>query len=88
MATTENRVTGSRPISATRTDEIGVYGARFAPARNRLVRICADFVGADAAEDIVHDTYLRGRDRFKQLRDDDLFESWLTPAAMANLVDA
>jgi len=76
-------VTEPRPISATRTDEAGAaYDARFEAARERLVRVCAGFVGVDAAEDVVHDAYLRGRSRFDQLRDVDLFDAWLTRLAI------
>lgn len=71
------------PISATRSDEAGAaYDARFEASRERLVRICVGFVGAGAAEDVVHDAYLRGRSRFGQLRDADLFEAWLTRLAI------
>lgn len=67
-----------RPMST----EASAFDARFAEARNRLVRICAGFVGADAADDIVQDTYLRARSRQRQLRDADLFEAWLTRIAI------
>jgi DNA-directed RNA polymerase specialized sigma24 family protein len=64
--------------------EVGldVYDARFAMGRDRLIRICAGLVGADAAEDVVHDAFLRGRGRFHQLREDDLFEAWITRIAI------
>jgi RNA polymerase sigma-70 factor (ECF subfamily) len=79
----ETRVTEPRPISAAGDDRlVAQYDARFAAARDRLVRVCAALVGTDAAEDIVHDAYLRGRSRFAQLRDLDLFESWLTRLAV------
>ena len=83
MIALETFVTEPRPLSATRADEAGAaYDARFEAARERLVRICAGFVGTDAAEDVVHDAYLRGRSRFGQLRDVDLFEAWLTRLAV------
>lgn len=70
-------------MSAVRDDRlVADYDTRFAAARDRLIRVCAGLVGADAAEDIVHDAYLRGRTRFAQLRDLDLFESWLTRLAI------
>lgn len=75
-------MTEQRPLSAVREAEIGAYDRQFAGARERLVRVCAGFVGADAAEDVVHDAYLRGRDRFGQLRDPDLFVAWLTRIAI------
>jgi RNA polymerase sigma-70 factor, ECF subfamily len=79
----ETFVTEPGPISATRPDDAGAaYDARFEAARERLLRICTGFVGADAAEDIVHDAYLRGRLRFGQLRDIDLFDAWLTRLAI------
>jgi RNA polymerase sigma-70 factor (ECF subfamily) len=82
VLTLESFVTDPGPISASREDGLAAYDARFALARDRLVRICAGFVGADAAEDVVHDTYLRGRSRWRQLRDEDLFEGWLTRIAI------
>jgi RNA polymerase sigma-70 factor, ECF subfamily len=75
-------VTEPRPISATGDSGAATYDRLFEAARDRLVRICAGFVGADAAEDVVHDAYLRGRDRFGQLRDVDLFDPWLTRIAI------
>ena len=83
VITLETRVTEPRPISAARDDRlVADYDSRFAAARDRLVGICAGLVGTDAAEDVVHDAYLRGRSRFAQLRDLDLFESWLTRSAI------
>ena len=76
-------MTEPSPISATRPDASATaFDERFAGARDRLVRICAGFVGADAAEDVVHDAYLRARARFDQLRDIDLFDAWLTRLAI------
>lgn len=62
--------------------EASRFDARFTDVRDRLVRICAGFVGADAADDVAHDTYLRARSRLQQLRDPDLFEAWLTRIAI------
>jgi RNA polymerase sigma factor (sigma-70 family) len=76
-------VTEPRPISATRPDDgEAAYDVRFQAAKERLLRICAGFVGADEAEDVVQDAYLRGRSRFGQLRDIDLFDAWLTRLAI------
>ena len=60
---------------------------RFAMGRDRLVAICRGLVGADAAEDVVQDAFLRGRGRFQQLRDDDLFEAWITRIAINLCLD-
>ena len=64
------------------TIDVPAFDERFADARGRLVRLCATFVGADAADDVVHDTYLRARSRYRQLRHPELFESWLTRIAI------
>ena len=67
--------------------EVDDYDARFAMGRDRLVRICSGLVGTDAAEDVVHDAFLRGRRQFHQLRDDDLFEAWITRIAINVCLD-
>lgn len=69
--------------------ELGVdeFDARFALTRDRLVRICTGFVGASMAEDVVHDAFIRGRARRQQLRDDDLFEAWITRVAIRICLD-
>lgn len=46
-------MTEPRPISATRDVDVSPYDHLFAAAREKLVRICVGFVGADAAEDVV-----------------------------------
>ena len=58
------------------------FDARFAVARERLLRIAGSLVGAQEADDVVHDTYLLGRQRFGQLRDRSAFEPWLTRIAV------
>ena len=78
----EMSVTEPRPISATRNGQVDAFDRLFGAARDRLMRVCSGFVGADAAEDVVQDAYLRGRERFAQLRDPDLFEGWLTRLAI------
>lgn len=50
---------------------------RFAVVRLNLVRVCTSLVGADDAEDVVHDTYLRARRSVRQLRDPATLEAWL-----------
>jgi len=83
MTTLETAVTESRPHLADRQERlVATYDLRFAAVREKLVRICAGVVGSDAAEDVVHDAYVRGRSRFAQLRDLDLFEAWLTRLAL------
>jgi RNA polymerase sigma-70 factor (ECF subfamily) len=74
--------TEPRPLSATGNEAIVAYDERFALIRERLLRVCIGLVGADAAEDVVHDTYLRGRQRFGQLREIDLFDGWITRVAV------
>lgn len=60
----------------TRRSDVDLDSA-FAAARPRLVRIASSLVGADAAEDVVHDTYLMARARLGQLRDPGAIEAWL-----------
>ena len=69
--------------------ELGVdeFDARFALMRERLVRICAGFVGAAIAEDVVHDAFIRGRARRHQLHDEDRFEAWITRVAIRICLD-
>lgn len=62
--------------------DASAFDTRFAEARGRLVRICVGMVGADSADDVVQDAYLRARSRQSQLRDPDLFEAWLTRIAI------
>jgi len=58
------------------------YDERFATMRPRLLAIGISLAGPDAAEDIVQDTYLRGRDRIGQLRDPSAFDAWLARIAV------
>jgi RNA polymerase sigma factor (sigma-70 family) len=69
--------------------ELGVdeFDAHFALMRDRLVRICIGLVGASMAEDVVHDTFIRGRARRAQLRDNDLFDAWITRIAIRICLD-
>jgi RNA polymerase sigma-70 factor (ECF subfamily) len=64
------------------TDVRADFDARFALARERLLRITASLVGAVEAEDVVQDTFLLGRRRFDQLRDGSAFEPWVTRIAV------
>ncbi|HVM25698.1 MAG TPA: sigma factor [Candidatus Limnocylindrales bacterium] len=54
------------------------FDARFDLARERLLRIAGSLVGAEEADDVVHDSYLLGWQRYDQLREASAFESWLT----------
>jgi RNA polymerase sigma factor (sigma-70 family) len=68
------------PVEAQRTPK--AFDERFAAIRERLIHICTGLVGADHAEDVVHDAYVRARARFGQLRDPDLFDAWICRAAI------
>jgi len=54
------------------------WEVRFDDLRPRLVALAGSLVGRDAAEDVVHDAYLRARSRIGQLRDPDALDAWLT----------
>ena len=82
MTTLETLTTEPRPISATGYEDAIAYDERFELVRARLLRVCIGLVGADAAEDVVQDAYLRGRQRIGQLRDQDLFDGWITRLAV------
>jgi DNA-directed RNA polymerase specialized sigma24 family protein len=72
------RVEAIEPRLARVTRRLDVdLDSAFAAARPRLVRIAGSLVGADAAEDVVHDTYLMARERIGQLRDPAAVEAWL-----------
>jgi RNA polymerase sigma-70 factor (ECF subfamily) len=73
-------VTDRSPISAA--DELATFDRRFAEVRERLLRICTGLVGADHAEDVVHDVYLRTRARHQQLSHPDRFEAWVARSAV------
>jgi RNA polymerase sigma-70 factor (ECF subfamily) len=77
----------TQPLSTPQEVGLDVYDARFAMGRDRLIRICSGLVGVDAAEDVVHDAFMRGRRRFHQLRDEDLFEAWITRIAINACLD-
>lgn len=64
------------------TDARADFDARFALARERLLRITTSLVGMTDAEDVVQDTYLLARKRFDQLRDGSAFEPWVTRIAV------
>lgn len=79
MAITGEIVTEATPSSATTN---ATFDDRFALVRERLLRICLGLVGADDAEDVVHDVYLRARSRQGQLRNPDLFDAWVARTAI------
>jgi RNA polymerase sigma-70 factor (ECF subfamily) len=58
------------------------FDRRFESLRPRLLAICRSLVGGDAADDVVHDTYLRARDRLSQLRDVARFDAWVARIAV------
>jgi RNA polymerase sigma-70 factor (ECF subfamily) len=62
--------------------EIPEFDRRFESVRPRLLAICRGLLGADAAEDVVQDTYIRARERHDQLRDPASFEAWLARMAV------
>jgi RNA polymerase sigma factor (sigma-70 family) len=66
----------------TATGEFTAFDEHFAALRRRLPAIGRGLVGADEAEDLVHDTYLRARSRFQQLRDPHLFDAWVCRIAV------
>lgn len=71
-------VVEASPVTDARAD----FDARFALARERLLRITTSLVGEADAEDVVQDAYMLARRRFDQLRDDAAFEPWLTRIAV------
>lgn len=58
------------------------FDERFAVMRPRLLAIGISLAGPDAAEDIVQDTYVRGRSKIGQLRDPSAFDAWLARIAV------
>lgn len=68
------------PISPA--TELATFDRRFAEVRERLLRICIGLVGADEAEDVIHDVYLRTRQRIGQLSDPERFEAWVARSAV------
>jgi RNA polymerase sigma-70 factor (ECF subfamily) len=64
-----------------------LFDDRFAGARDRLIRICTSLVGADAAEDVVHDTYVVARRQLGRLRDPAALDAWLNRIAVTKCYD-
>jgi RNA polymerase sigma-70 factor, ECF subfamily len=66
-----------------RRDRAGTaFDERFLLVRQRLVHLCTGLVGADEAEDVVQEVYLRTRSRTSQLRDPGSFDAWVARAAV------
>lgn len=59
----------------------------FAASRGSLVRLCASFVGADEADDVVQDVYMVARQRLTQLQDPGALGSWLKRIAVNRCYD-
>lgn len=62
-----------------------VLDEHFEQLRPRLVGICRSVAG-DAAEDVVHDTYLAARRSIDQLRDLGAIDGWLTTIALRQCI--
>ncbi len=63
---------------ATSTRAASALDVRFEALRPRLTGLATSLVGTEAAEDVVHDAYLRARDRLGQLHDRGALDSWFT----------
>ena len=72
-------VTERSPTSAA---DLASFDRQFADLRPRLLRICTGLVGADHAEDVIQDTYVRSRSRIGQLRDPLRFDAWVARTAV------
>ena len=57
------------------------FDARFDRARPRVLAVARSILGAQAAEDVVHETYLAARLRMGQLRDVNALDRWLARIA-------
>lgn len=68
----------TEPRSVANAGATAPWEVRFDDLRSRLVALAGSLVGRDAAEDVVHDAYLRARSRISQLRDPDALDAWLT----------
>ena len=68
--------------SPTSAADLATFDRQFAELSPRLLRICTGLVGADHAEDVIHDTYLRSRARLSQLRDPLRFDAWVARTAV------
>lgn len=80
MAIIGDLVTEGPPISPA--TDLATFDRRFGEVRERLLRICIGLVGPDHAEDVIHDVYLRTRERIGQLSDPEHFEAWVARSAV------
>lgn len=71
-----------RALGETTAPLASTFEERFAAMRPRLLAIGISLAGRDAAEDIVQDTYVRGRKKIAQLRDPAAFDAWLARIAV------
>jgi RNA polymerase sigma factor (sigma-70 family) len=81
-ANTEGNVKAAAITREEAIDGFGAFEDRFEAVRPRLLAICRTVIGADDAEDVVQETYLRARDRIAQLRNPLAFEAWLVRIAL------
>jgi RNA polymerase sigma-70 factor (ECF subfamily) len=65
----------------TRALSLDDFDARFERARPRVRAVARSILGSQAADDIVHDTYLVARSRIDQLRDISALDRWLARIA-------
>lgn len=79
MLTLEGTV---REASSAAASVGAAFDQRFELVADRLRGICIGLVGATAADDVMHDAYLRARSRYGQLRDEARFEPWLARIAI------
>jgi DNA-directed RNA polymerase specialized sigma24 family protein len=79
------RVLGEIASASDRRQRLHVLDEHFEQLRGRLVGICRSVAG-DAAEDVVHDTYLLARRSIDQLRDPAAIDGWLTTIALRQCI--
>lgn len=80
LAINADLVTEGTPISPA--TDLASFDRRFVEVRERVLRICVGLVGPDNAEDVIHDVYLRTRQRIGQLADPERFEAWVARSAV------
>lgn len=86
MTTTERALTEASEVEKqTARHRLNVLDEHFEQLRPRLVGVCRSIAG-DAAEDVVHDTYLVARRAIEQLRDLSAIDGWLTTIALRQCI--